>query len=89
MLDTGLQYHATSSEMFGRFFFFFDVLFSLHDLVFHKLVPLMSDELNIEGVARDIELLYSSSNALEIHELQERLQTYQKSEIGYQLGFKL
>ena len=59
-------------------FFFFDVLFSLHDLVFHKLVPLMSDELNIEGVARDIELLYSSSNALEIHELQERLQTYQK-----------
>lgn len=71
------------------FFFFFDVLFSLHDLVFHKLVPLMSDELNIEGVARDIELLYSSSNALEIHELQERLQTYQKSEIGYQLGFKL
>lgn len=77
MLDTGLQYHATSSEMFGRFFFF-DVLFSLHDLVFHKLVPLMSDELNIEGVARDIELLYSSSNALEIHELQERLQTYQK-----------
>lgn len=49
----------------------------------------MSDELNIDGVVRDIVLLYSSSNASEIHELQERLQTYQKSDIGYQLGFKL
>lgn len=38
---------------------------------------------------QDVELLYSSHDASEIQIIQERLQSYQKSDAGYQLGLKL
>ncbi|EMG51138.1 hypothetical protein G210_5558 [Candida maltosa Xu316] len=45
----------------------------------------MVNELSFESITK----LYSSHDASEIQTLQERLQTYQKSEIGYNLGLEL
>ena len=47
----------------------------------------MSDELNIEGVAENVNYT-SSSNALKFMSY-EKIADLSKSEIGYQLGFKL
>ncbi|RCK55322.1 hypothetical protein Cantr_03618 [Candida viswanathii] len=49
----------------------------------------MQNDLNIDLVVQDIGLLYSSHDAAQIQVIQERLQSYQKSEAGYQLALQL
>ncbi|CAK9440425.1 uncharacterized protein LODBEIA_P45250 [Lodderomyces beijingensis] len=46
----------------------------------------MLNQFNIEDIIRDIEILYTSKDAAEIHTIQDKLQTYQRSREGYEIG---
>ncbi|EGW33589.1 uncharacterized protein SPAPADRAFT_71412 [Spathaspora passalidarum NRRL Y-27907] len=49
----------------------------------------MSSELDIRNVLEDIDTLYSSHDSSKIASVQDRLQTYQRSDEGYLLGTEL
>ncbi|KAI3402379.2 PDR6 [Candida oxycetoniae] len=49
----------------------------------------MSSQSCIDDVIRDIEILYTSKDTSQIESIQQKLQTYQKSSQGYQLGLEL
>ncbi|KAI5953866.1 PDR6 [Candida margitis] len=49
----------------------------------------MTTQLDLNDVIKDIELLYTSKDADQIHFIQDKLQAYQKSEHGDELGLQL